>query len=290
MRIIKMRTKRIINSLLFVTASLLATSCMDGDWDSPKTQDIFGNASIDTTGTTVPFVTIADIKAKYPQYAADYTCTEIKDGGLLRCHVTGNDIEGNLYNSIAVEDENGDALIVAIGEGNLYGYLPVGQEIIIDVKGLYIGGYGQQPQLGYPYTNKNGSTYVSRMSSYMWQKHFCILDSKVDIEIPRFTPAEFRNLNMDDNCGKLMTITNVTIKGADGTLKWAEESKATNNTVSLYFAELSQSYAMVYTSAYAKFANSIVPTGKLNLTGIWKRYRNAWELVIRSADDIEVVE
>lgn len=272
---------------------VLCASCQDGDWDAP---DFSGGAPYGNNQLSEDnIITIAQLKAKYPKYAENYTTTEITEDCKLRVRVTGNDVQGNLYNSIAVqEDESGDAMIIAISGNDLYAYLPVGQEILVDLKGLYIGGYGQQPQLGTPYAkDETSDPYVSRMSNSMWQSHFKLLGTaKPEMVVPvEFTDS--RDLAMD--CGKLMTIKNVSIKGADGIVTWASKDDPTmrSNSVSKYFAESpysSSSKYMVYTSTYADFANTPIPTGKMNLTGIWKRYNNAWELVIRDSNDIEVLE
>lgn len=270
----------------------LSVSCQDGDWDAPTFEDgvPYGNNQL----TTDNIITIADLKAQYPAYAANYTTTEITTDAKLRVRVTGNDVQGNLYNAIAVqEDESGDALIVAISGSDLFAYMPVGQELLIDLKGLYIGGYGSQPQLGTPYTNASGSTYVSRMANTIWQSHVKLIGKA---EPTKVLPTEFTSgCNLERDCGKLMTIKNVSIKGADGNVTWASKNDPSvrSNSVSKYFNESPYSNTseyMVYTSTYADFANTPIPTGKMNLTGIWKRYNNAWELVIRSAEDIEVLE
>lgn len=267
--------------------SALCTSCMDKDWEAPVMEQApYGNNAIQETNV----INIAQLKQLYPKYADNYTCTLMDKEAQLKVYVTGNDNGGNLYNSIAVQDENGDALIIAISEGSLFGYLPVGQELLIETKGLYIGGYGSQPQIGQPFTNKSGNTYVSRMSSSLWQNNFKILPTKHEVNIPAYTAEEFKKLNIEQNCGRLMTLKGVSIKGADGSKTWASSQDAgTQTSVTLYFNELSNSYE-VYTSTYCDFANDPIPTGKLNLTGIWKRYNNYWELILRDANDIEIAK
>ena len=47
---------------------------------------------------------------------------------------------------------------------------------------------------------------------------------------------------------------------------------------------------IVYNSNFAKFANSKIPTGKVDITGIFKRFNNQWEILIRSLDDIKSAE
>jgi hypothetical protein len=44
---------------------------------------------------------------------------------------------------------------------------------------------------------------------------------------------------------------------------------------------------MIYTSNYADFAASYVPTGKVNVTGIVVTYNRDKEFIIRSIDDVQ---
>ena len=279
-----MKIKNILSLLALSLSASLITSCMDGKWDVPTfEQPPYGNNDIKETNV----INISQLKQMYPKYAENYTCTLMDKEAQLKVYVTGNDVSGNLYNTIAVQDENGDAMIVAISENSIFGYLPVGQELLIETKGLYIGGYGSQPQIGQPYTNASGNTYVSRMSSSLWQSNFKILPTKHAVTIPAYTVDEFKKLNIEADCGKLMTLKGVSIKGADGTKTWASEADAgTQTSVTLYFNELSSTYE-VYTSTYCKFANDVIPTGKMDITGIWKRYNKYWEVIIRDINDIK---
>ena len=81
---------------------------------------------------------------------------------------------------------------------------------------------------------------------------------------------------------------NVSFKGADGKKTFANAS-AGPGSVSVYFNEYPTT-TMVYTSNFADFASNPLPQGKVNVTGILKRYNNSWELIIRSLDDIETVK
>ena len=86
-------------------------------------------------------------------------------------------------------------------------------------------------------------------------------------------------------------IKNVSVKGANGKLTWAP--KGGDNSVKRYFADAPYSdnkKYIIYTSTYADFANTPIPTGKMNLTGIWKQFNGQWELIIRDAKDIEPIE
>ena len=43
-------------------------------------------------------------------------------------------------------------------------------------------------------------------------------------------------------------------------------------------------------SGYSKFANEVVPQGVFDITGIFTRFGNTWQIVIRSTDDLKASE
>lgn len=273
-------------------ACSLTTSCMDGDWDTPElTADEagVGNPSIQETNVT----TIAELKNQYKtiietDYRNDTAYAQITDDVQIKAVVTGNDISGNIYNEIVVDDGTG-AIIIAVSEGGLFGNLPVGAEVLIDLKGLYIGGYGMQAEIGTPYTNASGQTYVSRMSRSLWAQHFKLTGQSKTVEPIVFDKSWTAAKNGLEYGGKLVTLQNVSFKGADGTATYANAGAGAGSK-SVYFQEYSNSTIMLYTSNFADFAANTLPQGKVNVTGIMKRFNNTWEVIIRSLDDIEEVK
>ena len=196
-------------------------------------------------------------------------------------------MQGNIYNEIALQDETG-AIIIAIAQGGINGYLPVGTEILVELKDLYVGNYGKQAEIGTLYTNKNGNTYVSRMNRFLWQDHFMITGGYKVIEPEVFADGNAKTKwTFDKDSGKLGVIKNVTIKGASETTTFSDPNGS--QSVSLNFNEQPNS-VMIYTSPYCDFAGRTVPQGKCNITGIFKRYNDSWEIIIRSIDDVEEVK
>lgn len=276
-----MKTK-LLGYFLLACASL--TGCMDGDgirWDAPvQDESPYGNNDLVETNV----VTIAQLRQMYKsEINTSYSYKQVTEPMQIKGYVTGNDIEGNIYNEVAIQDETG-AIIVAVAQGGIFGYLPVGAEVLIELNGLYVGNYGKQAEIGTPYTNSSGSTYVSRMSRALWQQHFKITGNTKAIEPEEF---DYNTWSLEDDCGKLGILKNVSIKGATAETTYSDPSGS--SSVSLYFNEQPQS-VMIYTSAYADFAAATVPQGKCNITGIFKRYNSYWEIIIRSIDDVEDLE
>lgn len=298
-----------IKYIKFLVAALLlgsvATSCMDDDWNTPNSVAApFGNNNI--TEDAGKIITIKDLKAKtvdkLPASVANDTI-RITEDWQLKVRVTGNDIQGNIYNEVAVEDESGEGLLICIQKSGLFGILPVGQEILVNLKDLYIGIYKNNVQIGTPYTNNSGRTFTSRMPFNTWNEHFKILG---DADASKVVPEEFDVTKLKDEAyvkshrGKLMTLKNVEMDKADGKLAWAPEAdKDPGNGVSrtVKINGKAQSLMVVRSSTYADFAALAMPKGKVNLTGIFtvyatnpSRYGYTWQILLRSIDDVEEVK
>lgn len=290
--------KNIKYLLMLVLACSLFTGCMDDDWDTPNAEALnkaYGNQEIAETNV----ITIGSLKEKYESVinASTNSYEQITEDVQIKGRVVGNDIGGNIYNEVSIDDGTG-AILICISQGGLFSYLPVGQEIVVDLKGLYIGGYGKQAEIGMPYTNAKGNSYVSRMSRVLWNKHFKLTGvadaSKVvaeEFDVSKRTKEEYFTANN----GKLMTIKNVEFTNADGKTTFApsdekDAANSVNRGLSQNGEAIPTSSLVVRTSSYADFAAKQLPTGKLNITGVFTRYRTTWQILIRDERDIQPAE
>lgn len=275
--------KRTVFYLLLTPVSLLLLSCMDNDWDIPGTDGSeYGNQAVTETN----LVSIAQLKQKYATVIYNGSYVQFTEPTQIKGVVTGNDVQGNIYNQIAIEDGTG-SMIICVAQGGMFGQLQVGREIVVELQDLYIGSYGQQPEIGTPYTNKNGRTYVSRMPRSLWQSHFKMLGMK------SASPTEFDKTMlgngdyMKENCGRLMTIKGVKFQGANGKKVFAaDKDKDAANSVNRSLQGISSNQLVVRTSTYADFANKPMPQGEVDITGIFTRYNNTWQVLIREESDI----
>lgn len=290
--------KNIKYLLMLVLACSLFTGCMDDDWDTPNAEALnkaYGNQEIAETNV----ITIGSLKEKYESVinASTNSYEQITEDVQIKGRVVGNDIGGNIYNEVSIDDGTG-AILICISQGGLFSYLPVGLEIVVDLKGLYIGGYGKQAEIGMPYTNAKGNSYVSRMSRVLWNKHFKLTGvadaSKVvaeEFDVSKRTKEEYFTANN----GKLMTIKNVEFTNADGKTTFApsdekDAANSVNRGLSQNGKPIATSSIVVRTSSYADFAAKQLPTGKLNITGVFTRYRTTWQILIRDERDIQPAE
>ena len=279
-----------MKALRYITiaaACILSVACEKTEWDiiTPQASELYGNNSITDDG----IITIAQLKQQYPNVFASTDQNALVEKDIkIKGRVTANDVRGNIYKQFMMQDETG-AIIVAVNESGMSGYLAEGQEIVIDLKGLHVGGYRMQPEIGAPYN----TTSIGRMNKDVFQKHFKFTSSAIQ----PVEPIDFDvNMNMNENCGKLVTLKGVTFSDANGKNTFAPgdgSATITGGCVNRGLTGFSTSKLVIRTSTYAKFAANKLPYDevnkkpkKVNITGIATRYSNTWQILIRKESDI----
>lgn len=262
-------------------------SCAD-QFDDPNIYNAFGNNYIPEQRT----ISIGELKDLHASTISNSSFAPIDEGTILKGVVIGDDESGNLYKQLIVADESG-AIVISIDNTGLYANCPVGQMVAIDCTDLYIGGYGQQAQIGTMYYNSDRATYqIGRMPSFTWESHVRILNrpqTTYDELEPIVIDGAWLNANSQDDAPFLVEMHDVTIEEADGeTLIAPEEDVVNSNAVERTIRFSDGETLVMRTSSYANFALDILPQGSLNITGILGRYRNTWQLTVRTLNDIEI--
>lgn len=291
--------------LMTLALGLTTTSCMDDDWKDPTGDTpAFGNNNL-VEGNVV---SIEQLKKDYgltPKNVNSHIndTMRIANGVQIKGVVTGHDVEGNLYNEISVDDGTA-GIIICIAQGGLCGQLQIGQEILIDLGGLYIGAYRSQPQIGVPYTSTSASgqksTYPSRIARADWQNRFKLLGAP---DASKAQPLTFDVSKVKDQnyvysmSGRLVKASYVSFDKADGKTTFApeDEGKTTGFGVMRSFKGYTTNEFGIRTSCYADFAAMPLPSGNLNVTGVLTCYKSSdrydatVQLLLRQYSDIEVL-
>lgn len=280
-----------IKTMALALLCMTLAACMDGDWDSPLADNNppVGNNTIRETNV----ISIKDLKQMYATTIENSGCRPIEDDIQIKGRVTGNDVEGNIYQQLFIEDSTA-AMCIAVSTSSICKDLGIGQEIIVSLKGLYIGAYRKQPQVGGLY---NGG--IGRMTYNTWKQHFKAVGtpdpSKVQPEVFDFNDYKAlstakRTEFLTEKCGRLMTVRNVTIDQS-GTKVYAPDdgsvyltSNCANRSINGF------SGVVLRTSSYADFHNNPLPAGKVNITGIFTRFDNTLQILMRQASDVEEVK
>ena len=292
--------------MMALVMGLGLTSCMDDDWKAPSGDTpAYGNNTLQEKNV----ISIDELKTKYGITKDMINDTvRIDDGIQIKGVVTGNDAEGNIYNEIALQDETG-GILVCIAQGGLCGQMQVGQEILIDLGGLYIGAYRSQPQIGVPYTSTSTSgaksVYPSRIARAEWQTRFKLI-GKPDAK--KLVAKEFDYESLKGNetelykyAGCLVKATGVGFAKADGKTTYAPKSEGASTGYGVMRAFKNMTTGKDYTtnefgvrtSCYSDFAAEKLPEGKLTVTGILtcyksqKKYNATAQILMRQQSDVQ---
>ena len=286
-----MKKLNILTALLI--GALCLTSCMNEDWQAPDFGDNppYGNNEI--IPSTSKKITIAELKEKYANVITSNGYKLIEDDLQLHAVVNGNDQGGNLYKQISIQDETG-GIIVGINGTDLYAFMPVGQKIVINLKGLYVGGYGKMAQLGAEYNRSMG-----RMEQTIWEKsvrlvgnEFTYTDEEKNTTIQMSAKVDTIDFcapkNYNSMIGRIVKLSNVEISG-EGTQILAPEDgsvRLTSNCANRNIKGTEANNIVLRTSTYSDFASRPIPTGKVDIYGVCTYYNGTWQILMRTNSDL----
>ena len=281
---------KITHYIIIAALSLTATSCHDdGDWNGPSRAEgleAYGNTSLRESNVK----TIAQVKELYSNVISSGSLEQITGAMQIKGIVVGNDEGGNIYQSLYIQDRTG-AIGISIAQAGLYGAFAIGQPVLVELKGLYIGGYGQQPQIGTVYTNpKNGKIQTGRMSRYEWLKHYKLIDRIPFLDPIPLEVTDMSGLTTADDCCRLITLKGVELQEADGKKTYGASADAAANQTAVNRNIKGMSKVVVRTSTYADFANAVMPVGKVDITGIASYYIDTWQILLRTEADVKPAE
>lgn len=241
-------------------------------------------------------MTIAEFKAKHWQDELYYADT-VTEKEIIHGWVTSSDGSGNIYKMLYITDESGASLPILINHNGLDELYPIGQEIVLSMKGAWVGKYNGMMQVGHPsYYAAGGVWEVTYMSLAEWLN----ISTKVgDPDASRVVPVD---ISLDEIEGKsdaatllkyqglLVRVSDVTIKEADGKTTYCEPNATTNRTL----VDAEGHSLVLRTSNYADFADELLPRDTLEVVGqlafVATRSNPAgtWQLFLRDLEDVTV--
>ncbi len=278
------------SNILFalVLGAVSFTSCMDEDWkthegiiDNPP----YGNNKIAVAeGSKV--MTIGQLKSQYASVISANGCQQITDDVQLQVAVNGNDQGGNIYKQLSVQDATG-GIIVGINATDQFAFMPVGQKVLINLKGAYIGGYGQMAQIGALYNDG-----IGRMDLNDWKGRMRILtqpESADSVAAVADTVDFDGNMGTDKLCGRIVRLKDVTISGT-GTQTLAPDdgsvpltSNCANRDIK---GALNSTKIVLRTSTFSDFATRAIPEGKVTIYGVCTAFRGTYQILMRTNSDL----
>ena len=258
-----MKKLYVLIGFIFVTV----TSCVDHTFDEPPgfmPEVIEANASID------------DLLDQW----VPGTFVQITDELNFKGRVVANDQTGNFYKQLVVEDETGGIQIRldAIGLFNEY---PLGREVVMKCKDLYISDFQGLPQLSA--AEGSGSNIQSIAIPEPLIPEFLFNSTTTEKVEPNVISINQVSSNL---LNTLVRIENVqfTVGSVFKPLADSENQFSFNHDLE----DCNENEILVRTSGFASFADEMTPSGKGSVEGVLSVFREDYQLLLRSYEDLNM--
>lgn len=256
-----------ILSLFLMSVVVNFSSCLKKDYDTPPDE-----SSVDP-GLTVTH-TIAQLKS-LPQMQID---SDVVISGIVNM----DDRSGNYYKKIVIQDSTG-GLEILIDQTNLYTDYPVGRKIYIKCKGLTLGSYHGLTQLGSAPDAQGSLTMINgtTINNHIVKANF---PNVIKVDTLTYNDLKTPGQNVA-RLNTLVAIRDVQFADADAGVPYAPATATFNRAL----ASCSASGGIVVRSSnYANFQPILTPTGKGVIVGIYTRYDDAAQMIIRDTTDVRM--
>lgn len=235
-----------------------------------------------------PNTTIADLKELYWQDSRNYCSTVLPLGDadmIVKGRVVSSDSTGNVFKNIVIEDETA-ALTIAINSYDLYESYQYGQEIVVNVTGLQIGGYNGLMQLGSE-SSYNGQPSMSFMDKDLFAGHAEPdgLSNPAKVVPGVFTIPQLMDIKGDSK--QLCLTQSKLVKINDVKFVDAGQAFAPNSNTDRYIEDKDGNRLNVRCSSYSTFKNDIIPGGYGSVTAILSYYGTDWQLLLIDLGGLE---
>lgn len=275
--------------LLAFTLGLIASSCQNTGWDDEIDKDYtVWNKELQEHDV----ISIQELKAQYANFISNQNqFTQITTDNMLRGVIICTDDGGNLTQQLVLQDgtkQNPGFLVIGVNQDALYNFIRPGQEILLSLKGLFIGGYGQNAQLGYPSKNAQGVERIGRMSQQDFWNRVKFLGAPDASRIDTLDFADIKNLSKDQWAGCIVRVKGtITPKSTERWFLAAPEDADTGNGVTNTINVQGGGTLDLRTSTYADFASYPIEKDHVyTLYGVLSRYTSGWQLGLRTVSDI----
>ena len=265
------------NYYLSLMLLLVFTAACNDEFDQPP--------MVIPTAEHTPNMTIAEFKAKHWQDDRNYIDT-IKDDEVIHGWITSSDEEGNIYKQLYISDGTA-GLTVSIDQSSIYTKYRIGQEVVIPMKGYFIGKFNGLLCLGVPYWYAAQGVWESnRMPMAMWEA-MAEINGLPDVSKVDTTVIELSEIKGSDKgtllkyMSRLVRINGVTF--TDGGKPFSNADNSTDREIK----DEAGNTIVVSNSNYASFRADILPEGTVDIVGqLSYTASKGFFLLLRDANDV----
>ncbi len=242
-------------------------ACVDQDFDEPPVRQL---PSLSANAT------IQQVK---DLHTLGGTAAEITEDWIIAGTVVADDESGNFYQQIIIEDETG-GVAVRMRSTGLYTLYPVGTEVFVKMKGLFIGDFANFYQIS---GDADGNTIDSALIP-----EFVVAGEADKTVTPTATTLDDilgNQSTFDDLLSRLIILEDVQFAGVDlgDTYATPGGGSGSNRTIEDCFGNT----IVIRNSDFADFAGDPIPEGNGTMTAVLSLFGNTPQLLIRYASDTD---
>lgn len=274
------------------TAVMSLTACQ-ADMDTPALQD--PQSPIQAN------ISILDFKNEFANRTEQIGTKENGDHYIVHGRVVSSDASGNIYKSLVIQDETA-ALSFSLNRASLYNEYRLGQEMVVDLTGLYNGYYGGLQQIGW-LGLYNGEEQVTFLNFDYWLnnsyyqglpdpafKNVALNSDYPDNEMYCIVMEDFEQIStatLPQIQSQLVEFRNVHFQIDPGEETYGYYEVTTDRTL----VDKNGAKILVPISGYSNFYNQEMPTGTGRVRGILSYFENndiKWQFLIRDLNDVMI--
>jgi len=207
---------------------------------------------------------------------------QIQEDLVIKGYVISSDKEGNFFNTIYFQDESSnpsEGMQIELELRDSHLFFDVGQQIIIKLKGLYLGKSNDTYKIGGVFTSF-GNRSVGRLPKNVVFDHVLVSCEPNNGIVP--TLAVISELN-DAMLNTLVVINSVEIKQEELEKTFAVKEEETLRTL----VDCMDNELVIVNSGYADFQSESLPDKMGTATGLLTKDNNQYQLIIRGVNDLE---
>jgi hypothetical protein len=223
--------------------------------------------------------TIADLKARLTSTG---TTVAITDDVIIEGIVSMDDRSGNFYQQIAIQDATGGILLRLAGN-NLFNNYPVGRQVFVKAKGLYLGEYGRMIQLGGGVEPGGGG--VTLLAVNLQDQHL-VKGALNQPLVPKVvTVSQLTTSLQDPYVNTLVKLEGFEFAANELSKNYADDDQSGNRIIQGCTNPTSNRLTL-RTSNFANFATLRVPQGNGDIIGIYSIFNSTKQWTIRDTTDV----
>lgn len=248
--------------LLSISLASVFNGCVKREFDAPPVEEL---PSLSATHT------LADIIGRH---TIGGTATQIADSVILAGIVTADDRSGNFYKNIVIQDATA-GIQIRVDATSVFNNYPIGRQVFIKAKGLYIGDYNGVPQI-------SGNAAGDGIAEALLPTY--LVGGQRGMTVVPTTKTIATITNADIN--KLIILDSVQFAAADQAQPYA--NGVAHTSMNRTIESCDGATVILRSSGYAEFANESTPTGRGSVVAVVGDFNGTKQLYIRELTDLSM--